>query len=174
MAFSINPAILSSTDKQTQLIGKNRSPKSLTFEGVTTERFSTLNIAASQSTSTVQDAFALPNASRVLRVSLCAAAISGTPTIQVTNSAVTAAATIGLLANPNGNGCVTVTSNLYSGQTIPAAQQSLTLSSGTVLALRAYTGAGDTATGLRVVVEYAPVDEHPTQPLNHAFGPTDY
>jgi len=173
MAFSTSPETQPGSASQYQ--GKNRSGKSITFDAPYQVGWgASRNVAASQAESVVLDALPLAQASKFLRISITAAAVSGSPYIQVTDTATTNSACKSLLpVGPTGKG-VTVACGNYTGQTIAAVAPDFQFASGTVLALRVTTSGADTVTGLRVTAELASRDEHPQQPILHALNTQSY
>lgn len=131
-----------------------------------------VNINANQVLGSVQGAYPLNNESKVLRVSATAAGISGAPVLQISvgpgaSGAVGLTDTLATLGVSVFTAPITLTCNNYAGQTISPANIDVLYPSGAVLTTRVQTGAGDTATGLKVAMEFAPICENPgdTQPF---------
>lgn len=163
--------------------GLNRSPNSITENALSVSAaFGPLTIAANQALSGVLDSFVLPVADKIVRIAATAHTVSGSPTIQVvvgtgpaTGSPALADtyATIGttLFSAP-----ITLTCNNNTGQTIPTAIIDAQYHSGQVLTLRALSGAGDVATGLKINITHTPIAEQgpETVPQLGAFGPSSF
>lgn len=162
------------------LRGKNRSQKSITFEGQS-EMLTTIgDVAASHALTVIAAAFPLAQQSKVLRVAISAAAISGSPTVQLVLGTIAPGAigSTDTLAVPGTSvfaGPVTLTAGPYIGTTIAPANMDVLYPDAGVLTVRVGTGASDTVTGpLNISISKIGIDAHPNAPLGHALTPQDF
>jgi hypothetical protein len=148
--------------------GKNRSPLSVTFNGIYTEKFATASIAQNEVIATIVDYIALTTQCKIVRCMAVASAYAGAPTLQIVvgvgavpgspgSTDTVAVAGTTLFAAP-----VALTGlSSASGQIIPPANYDVIYPAGTVLSMRAVSGAGVTATGLKVSLNLVPFDQYP-------------
>lgn len=129
--------------------------------------FAPLNIAASQTSGTVQQVLAVPQDTKFQKISVTCAAISGAATVQV----VVGGAAVGAAGTPDA-ACVSGTPLNVTPVSVPAANTQanavcdvpdavVAAGSNLPLTLRAVTAAGNTVTGLQVSLVGVPVDPYP-------------
>jgi hypothetical protein len=157
--------------------GKNRSGESLTFQAIHQIVFPPVNIGSDESIDTVLAAIPLAQKTKVLRVGVTEASVSGAAVkVQVVLGTV-APARVGqtMVLATAGTQILAVPATVpaaYVGATLPAANMDVLFASGSVLTLRGSSAAGHRASSVVVSLDCIAQDEHPTsiQP----FGPQSF
>jgi hypothetical protein len=159
--------------------GKNRSPVSVTFNGIIEKSFAAATIAQNEVVGTVVDYISLPFAYKIVGVSIVpGAAYVGTPTLQlvfgsgapvaVGSPDTNAVAGTTVFAAPIALASAAYVPQIIAATTIstPGIAQIDTIYPKGVLAMtmRVVSGAGVTATGIKVSLAIVPQDAQPTQP----------
>jgi len=157
--------------------GKNRSGESLTFQAIHQIVFPSFNIASDESIDSILGAIVLPQKSKVLRVGVTEAAVSGAAVkVQVVLGTVAPARVGQTMVNATiGTQILAVPATVpaaYVGATVPAANMDVLFPSGSVLTVRGSSASGHTATGVVVVLDVIAQDEHPTS--TQPFGPQSF
>ena len=162
----------------------NRTPQSVTFNALGGEQFDAINVAASTPLASVVAAatIALHQDVKVSHVAVTSNTLSGSPAIQI----VLGGGAPGAVGEENevaSNGTIVFAAPVsasnalissYNGaQILYPEEPDAIYPQGKVLTLRTLSGAGDTATGLRIAVGLIPYDLKPT-PTLEAFTPQDY
>jgi len=159
--------------------GKNRTPKSITFNATSETVVMLGNVPASEVISTIAAMIPLTENQKILRVSATASLLTGSPAIQLVLGSIAPAgvgttdeiATAGtqVFAAP-----VSITATNYNCQTIAPSNMNVIYPGGSTLTARVVTGAGDSATNLAISIMRELEDSQPTQPLAQPFGPTTF